>query len=362
MTCRYPWTHHLRLELLHPRTCSSPQHHQPQEHSHLQVESKVPRRPSHLQGQGPLGAKGRHRQRGADRGAAEHPRRGQSQPPQRSQPAQRPRTLGMRAQCRHWTRQLHQRLQLPHLRHRQQPEQRTRSQSRTELRVRPRGLLKQLPNSMALSHRQARGPRAAMVRHRQRGAGHGAAEPRCSPRRQERTTGQKLIQTAVQQRHLSPRPNRMRRPLFQPLHRQRHRSRRLPHRHRVSRTHRLPPALRQRRPRRRSAVQPRRATRPQRAGRCRPARPRLRIRPSLPTQPPRRRNQRIPARPTQPRQRKCPARSARRWFPLGAMAHRPALWAGPSAANWNTWPYQDLFSFKVSIDCGTTLNRSPTTP
>lgn len=272
---------------------------------------------------------------------------------------------------------------LLHPRSRQRRPEQQRTQSRTELPVRsrhPKRLVparrqslqrqKQPSRWTEPSHRQVRGLPAATDRRLRRGADHDAAEPHGSPRRQIRTTqtaapaSQRalspqeilgLLQPPSHQLNPLPDSNRRQRRPYQQLHPPRHQPRQ--RQHQFQRPHRS-----------RLSRNPRRALRSQ------PPARRLRVHPRLPSYPPRRWHQwnparrirsgqpNLPARRTLPTQLRRPARAAHRWHLQVATDHRPQLWAGPSAANWNMWPYQDCFAFKVSIDCGTTLNRSPTTP
>lgn len=168
---------------------------------------------------------------------------------------------------------------------------------------------------------------------------------RLPPLRRLRRLLHQLLRPRPVQRQL-PRPLRSTRPLHQlapqstqPLRRSRQ----------LRRT-------RQRRQRRR--LPPRRQTR------CRSRPPRER--------PPRRTHRRRTQRPAQqlmsrhqPRRSPIPGTPSRRpdrRFPPGATDRRRRPGAGPSAACWRRSPCQDCFAFKVSTACGTTLNRSPTTP
>lgn len=209
-------------------------------------------------------------------------------------------------------RQRHQRLrqrQPEPQRHPEQhwirPAQRTRQPDRQL--VHPQEPRKRSNRSRRPSLQLERVPQVARGRHLRHGAGPGAVVPHWQLQPWPRKAAERRQRQSPTRRHQSPiqrRPQRL-----QPLYQQQ---------------------LRSHQPRRRQ-----RRTRQVRSQRIR---------------------RRFPTRA------KRQARPAHRWRPQGAMAHRPELWAGPSAANWSTWPYQDCFSFKVSIDCGTILNRSPTTP
>lgn len=251
------------------------------------------RRPWHQRARTLLAARGRHRR------------------PWAGHDAEEPR---LRSDHRRRTRLRLCRQRLPHLRSRRRPPEhqqlvhrqlvQPRARNRTELpahaghpkqQVRHPGQQVPLPNRKRQkqqkcwrepSHRQVRGPRAAMGHHLRRGADHDAAEPHCSPRRQNRTT--------VPESHRARPPNRRQRRQSQQLHLRRHRPRQPPRRPRRNRAHR-------------------RALRPQRS-----ARPRQTAR-SLPSHPPRRRNQSIPTRWTRPALPNLPARTT-----LPAQPRRPA--------------------------------------